>query len=57
MDYDRHAIYVLPPAAVGAEGRVVIALRVWKSPDTECSVALEIVGQGELVRVAAPPVP
>ncbi len=34
IDYDRHRIYVIPPAAIGPDGRLVIALRVWKSPHT-----------------------
>ena len=38
MDYDRHGIYRIPAAAVSPEGRVLIALRVWKSPETRSSV-------------------
>ena len=34
MDYDRHGIYAVPAAAIGPEGRLVVALRVWKSPHT-----------------------
>ena len=34
MDYDRHGIYPVPPQAVDSEGRLVVALRVWKSPQT-----------------------
>ena len=45
MDYDRHATYVLPPSAVDADGRVLIALRVWKSPDTESSVGGPVEGR------------
>ncbi len=34
IDYDRHRSYAIPPRAIDANGRLVIALRVWKSPDT-----------------------
>ncbi len=34
MDYDRHGIYAVPASAIGPEGRLVVALRVWKSPYT-----------------------
>ena len=34
MDYDRHGIYAVPAAAIGPDGRLVVALRVWKSPHT-----------------------
>jgi len=44
IDYDRHGLYVLPPEAVGEDGRVVIALRVWKSPQTESSVGGPVEG-------------
>ena len=38
MDYDRHGIYAVPAAAIGPEGRLVVALRVWKSPHTRGDV-------------------
>jgi signal transduction histidine kinase/DNA-binding response OmpR family regulator/HPt (histidine-containing phosphotransfer) domain-containing protein len=44
MDYDRDRIYVLPPSAVPADGSLVLALRVWKSPDTESSVGGPVEG-------------
>jgi signal transduction histidine kinase/CheY-like chemotaxis protein/HPt (histidine-containing phosphotransfer) domain-containing protein len=34
MDYDRHAIYPIPEPLIGPDGRLVLALRVWKSPAT-----------------------
>ncbi len=34
MDYDRHRTYRVPPYAVDSGGRLVLALRVWKSPYT-----------------------
>ena len=34
IEYDRHRIYTIPSAALGPEGRLVIALRVWKSTQT-----------------------
>jgi signal transduction histidine kinase/DNA-binding NarL/FixJ family response regulator len=33
-DYDRHAVYLVPRQAIDAQRRVVIAVRVWKSPQT-----------------------
>ena len=38
MDYDRHRIYSVPSSAISADGRLVIALRVWKAPATRSSV-------------------
>jgi signal transduction histidine kinase/CheY-like chemotaxis protein/HPt (histidine-containing phosphotransfer) domain-containing protein len=32
--YDRHALYAVPADAVGPDGRLVLALRVWKTPAT-----------------------
>jgi signal transduction histidine kinase/HPt (histidine-containing phosphotransfer) domain-containing protein len=32
--YDRHALYAIPRAALGPGGTLVLALRVWKTPDT-----------------------
>ncbi len=32
--YDRHQIHSIPRKALGADGRLVLALRVWKSHDT-----------------------
>ncbi|MEM7353814.1 MAG: response regulator, partial [Acidobacteriota bacterium] len=34
MEYDRHAIYEIPASAVTPDGRLVVALRVWKSSET-----------------------
>jgi signal transduction histidine kinase/DNA-binding NarL/FixJ family response regulator len=31
--YDRHATYAIPAAAVAPDGRLVLAMRVWKSPE------------------------
>jgi signal transduction histidine kinase/CheY-like chemotaxis protein/HPt (histidine-containing phosphotransfer) domain-containing protein len=45
MDYDRRGLFVLPPAAVGPDGTIVLALRVWKSPDTESSIGGPVEGQ------------
>ena len=44
IDYDRQGLYVLPPEAVAPDGRVVIALRVWKSPQTESSIGGPVEG-------------
>ena len=32
MEYDRHRIYTLPMASTGADGRLVLAIRAWRSP-------------------------
>ncbi len=34
IDYDRHGTYAIPPRAIEPNGRLVLALRVWKSSDT-----------------------
>ncbi len=38
MDYDRHGIYQIPAAAISPQGQILIALRVWKSPQTRSAV-------------------
>ncbi len=38
MDYDRHATFAVPQQAVDPQGRLVLALRVWKSPETRGDV-------------------
>ncbi len=38
MDYDRHATWAVPWQAIGEDGRLVLALRVWKSPETRSDV-------------------
>ncbi len=38
VDYDRHGTYAVPWQAVDARGRLVLALRVWKSPETRGDV-------------------
>ncbi len=30
--YDQHEVFAIPASAVGADGRLVLALRVWRSP-------------------------
>ncbi len=39
IDYDRHAIYSVPAAAIEPDGRLVLALRVWKPLDLPGEVA------------------
>jgi len=34
IDYDRHAIYRIPRLAIGEDGRLVLAVRVWRAPET-----------------------
>lgn len=38
IDYDRIHIYTIPTSVVDAQGRVTIALRIWKSPTTRGTV-------------------
>jgi signal transduction histidine kinase/DNA-binding response OmpR family regulator len=38
MDYDRHRVYAVPGEAVGDDGRLVLALRVWLSPAVSSTV-------------------
>ena len=38
MDYDRQVIYPVPAAAIGDEDLLVLALRVWKAPQTRSTV-------------------
>ena len=33
-EYDRHAVFVVPREAVDAQGRLLLAVRVWKAPIT-----------------------
>ena len=33
IDYDRHGVYAVPARAVDAKGRLLLALRVWSSPE------------------------
>ena len=43
-DYDRHATYAIPPPAVDASGRVVIAVRAWNAPETNGRVPALVEG-------------
>ncbi len=38
LEYDRHRTYAIPPAAVGLDGRLVIAVRAWNAPETNSRV-------------------
>ena len=38
VDFDRHLTVPIPTSAVAADGRLVLALEVWKSPETRGSV-------------------
>ena len=44
IDYDRHAIYFVPTSAVDRTGRLVIALRAWKSDATSPSAPAPVEG-------------
>ncbi len=50
LDYDRHRIYPIPARAVGEDGRLVVALRVWKGPATSGTVGVLHAGTFELGR-------
>jgi signal transduction histidine kinase/HPt (histidine-containing phosphotransfer) domain-containing protein/ActR/RegA family two-component response regulator len=43
-EYDRHRIYPIPVAAIAPDGRLVLALRVWKSPDAVTAVGGPVEG-------------
>jgi len=43
-DYDRHAIWVIPRHLIDPDGRLLIALRVWKSPDTNSRAGSLVAG-------------
>ncbi len=45
VDYDRNGVFVIPPSAVSPDGTLVLALRVWKSPETESSVGGPVEGR------------
>ena len=44
IDYDRHAIYFVPTSAIEPSGRLVLALRTWKSDATSPSVPAPVEG-------------
>lgn len=33
VDYDQHRVYAIPPEAIDDDGHLILALRVWRSPD------------------------
>lgn len=43
-EYDRHRIIPIPRSAVSADGRLVVALRVWKMPETHTHVGGPVEG-------------
>jgi signal transduction histidine kinase/CheY-like chemotaxis protein len=51
LDYDRHRIYPIPARAVGENGRLDLALRVWKAPGTPGTVGVLNAGTFELGRI------
>ena len=51
LDYDRHGIYPIPARAVGEDGRLVLALRVWKAPGTSGTMGVPYAGTFELGRI------
>ncbi len=53
LDYDRHRIYPVPARAVDKNGRLVLALRVWKAPITPGTVGILSAGTFELGRIEA----
>ncbi len=51
IDYDRHRIYALPSAAIGPNGRLILALRIWKSPHALGTVGHPLEGPFLLGRI------
>ena len=45
VEYDRHRTYRVPPEAVDAGGRLVVAVRAWNSPVTNARVAALVEGE------------
>jgi signal transduction histidine kinase/CheY-like chemotaxis protein len=45
IDYDRHRLYVIPESAIEQDGTLLLAFRVWKSPETESSVGGPVEGE------------
>ncbi len=52
-DYDRHGVYPIPAAAIGDDGSLVLALRVWRSPVASSTVGGPTEGPFLLGRLAA----
>jgi signal transduction histidine kinase/CheY-like chemotaxis protein/HPt (histidine-containing phosphotransfer) domain-containing protein len=48
IDYDRHAIYFVPTSAMEASGRLVLALRTWKTDATSPSAPAPVEGRFRL---------
>lgn len=48
MEYDRHAIYVVPPASREPDGSVVIALRIWRAAGKSAGAAGPVEGPFEI---------
>jgi signal transduction histidine kinase/CheY-like chemotaxis protein len=44
IDYDRHRIYFVPTAAIEPSGRLVVALRTWKSDATSPAIPAPVEG-------------
>ncbi len=53
IDYDRHAIYFVPTSAIEPSGRLVLALRAWKSDVTSPSVPAPVEGAFRLGPIEA----
>lgn len=51
IDYDRHGIYRIPQRAIEADGRLVVALRIFKSPQTRGTMGAPTEGPFLLGRV------
>jgi len=48
IDYDRHGLYFVPTSAIEPSGRLVLALRTWKSDVTSPSVPAPVEGRYRL---------
>jgi uncharacterized membrane protein len=51
IDYDRHGLYTVPPAAIAPDGELVIALRIYKSPQTRGTLGVPHEGPFLLGRI------
>lgn len=38
VDFERHQVLAIPPDAIDADGHLVIALRIWRSPDLPLAI-------------------
>ena len=51
IDYDRHGLYIVPPEAIAPDGELLIALRIYKSPQTRGTLGVPHEGPFFLGRI------